>query len=149
MPNAEWRMTKLVLAGVVVAGTTFAARVATVADGQKVVGTLKPVATATKFSVFEASIPDMQAAMKSGKTTSHDIVQQYLTRIATYEDQLHAAITINPNALEEADQLDRERAQGHLRGPLHGIPIALKDNIHTTDMPTTGGALAFANLVPP
>jgi amidase len=149
MLNAKWRTPQLVLAGVVLAGATFAARVPTVADGQKVVGTLKPVATAAKFSVFEASIPDMQAAMKSGKTTSHDIVQQYLTRIATYEDQLHAAITINPNALEEADQLDRERAQGHLRGPLHGIPIALKDNIHTTSMPTTGGALAFVGMIPP
>src|SRR5947207_6193149 len=101
------------------------------------------------FEVFEASIADMQAAIKSGRTTSHAIVQQYLTRIATYEDLLHAAITVNPKALEEADALDRERAQGRVRGPLHGIPIALKDNIHTTDMRTTGGALAFEWLVPP
>jgi amidase len=105
----------------------------------------KPVA----FSVFEASISDMQAAMKSGRTTAHEIVQQYLTRIATYEDTLHAAITVNPKALEEADARDRERAQGRIRGPLHGIPIALKDNIHTTNLPTTGGALAFVGLVPP
>jgi amidase len=106
-------------------------------------------AKAASFSVFEASISDMQAAMKSGRTTSHDIVQQYLTRIATYEDTLHAAITVNPHALEEADALDREWAQGRIRGPLHGIPIALKDNIHTTNMPTTGGALALVGLVPP
>jgi len=106
-------------------------------------------AVTAPFNVFEASIPEMQAAMKSGRTTSHAIVQQYLTRIATYEDLLHAAITVNPKALEQADELDRERAQGHLRGPLHGIPIALKDNIHTTDMPTTGGALAFVGLIPP
>ena len=99
--------------------------------------------------MFEASIADMQAAMKSGRTTSHEIVQQYLTRIANYEDKLHAAITVNPKALEEADALDRERAQGRIRGPLHGIPIALKDNIHTTNMRTTGGALAFEWLVPP
>src|SRR5436190_842084 len=104
---------------------------------------------AVKFSVFETSIADMLAALKAGKTTSHDIVQQYLTRIALYEDTLHAAITVNPNALEDADALDRERAQGRVRGPLHGIPIALKDNIHTTDMRTTGGALAFEWLVPP
>ena len=51
--------------------------------------------------------------------------------------------------LEEADALDRERAAGHIRGPLHGIPVALKDNIHTTDMPTTGGALAFLGYTPP
>src|SRR5881394_1215773 len=106
-------------------------------------------AASKSFDVFEASIPEMQAAMQSGRTTSHAIVQQYLTRIATYEDLLHAAITVNPNALEDADARDRERAQGHRRGPLHGIPIALKDNIHTTNMRTTGGALAFEGLIPP
>jgi amidase len=58
-------------------------------------------------------------------------------------------MTVNPNALREAEERDRERAQGRLRGPLHGIPIALKDNIHTTYMPTTGGALAFEGFVPP
>jgi hypothetical protein len=68
--------------------------------------------TRATFDVFEASIPDMQAAMKAGRTTSHDIVQQYLTRIAKYEDLLHAAITVNPKALEEADERDRERARG-------------------------------------
>ncbi|HWK12404.1 MAG TPA: amidase family protein, partial [Vicinamibacterales bacterium] len=78
-----------------------------------------------------------------------EIVQQYLTRIATYEDTLHAAITVNPRALQEADERDAERRQGRIRGPLHGIPVALKDNIHTTDMRTTGGALAFIDLVPP
>ena len=108
-----------------------------------------PRPAAAPFSVFEASIPEMQAAMKSGRTTSHAIVQQYLTRIATYEDLLHAAITVNPKALEEADARDRDRANGRILGPLHGIPIALKDNIHTTDMRTTGGALAFEWLVPP
>ncbi|HXH93953.1 MAG TPA: amidase family protein [Thermoanaerobaculia bacterium] len=101
------------------------------------------------FSVVEASISDMQAALKEGRVTSHELVQQYLIRIATYEDKLHAAITVNPNALKEADERDRERAAGKIRGPLHGIPIALKDNIQTTDLLTTGGALAFANLTPP
>jgi amidase len=56
---------------------------------------------------------------------------------------------VNPNALQEADARDRERVQGKVRGPLHGIPIAVKDNIHTIDMPTTGGALAFEGFVPP
>jgi amidase len=101
------------------------------------------------FSVVEATIPEMQQAMKEGRITSHDLVQQYLNRIVIYEDKLNAAITINPNALKEADQRDAERRAGHVRGPLHGIPIALKDNIHTTDMPTTGGALAFEGLIPP
>ena len=101
------------------------------------------------FSVVEASISEMQEAMRQGRITSRGIVQQYLDRIATYEERLNAIITLNPRALDEADARDRERAQGKVRGPLHGIPIALKDNIHTTDMPTTGGALAFKGFVPP
>jgi amidase len=104
---------------------------------------------ATSFTIVEATIPEMQAAMRDGRATSHQIVQQYLARIAMYEDRLHAAITVNPNALRLADERDRERAQGKLRGPLHGIPIGLKDNVSTTFMRTTGGALAFENLVPP
>ena len=101
------------------------------------------------FSVIEATIPEMQAAMAQHRITSRDLVLQYLVRIALYEDKLHAAITVNPKALEAADARDREREQGRLRGVLHGIPIALKDNIHTTDMPTTGGAIAFDRLAPP
>jgi amidase len=104
---------------------------------------------AQPFTVVESTIREMQTAMAERRVTSREIVQQYLTRIATYEDKLNAVIVVNPHALEEAEVLDRERAQGKLRGPLHGIPIALKDNIHTTDMPTTGGALAFDGLVPP
>ena len=105
--------------------------------------------SAASFTVVEASIADMRDALEQKRTTSHEIVLQYLARIATYEDKLHAVITVNPRALAIADSLDRERAQGRILGPLHGIPVALKDNIHTTDMPTTGGALAFADLVPP
>src|SRR5881396_2508117 len=101
------------------------------------------------FTVVEATIPEMQAAMKKGKVTSRELVLQYLTRIAIYEDKLKAVITVNPNALKEAEERDRERKRGKLRGPLHGIPIALKDNIQTTPMPTTGGALAFDGFVPP
>jgi amidase len=101
------------------------------------------------FTVVETSIADMRRALEQKRTTSHEIVRQYLARIATYEDKLHAVITVNPRALAIADSLDRLRAQGRILGPLHGIPVALKDNIHTTDMPTTGGALAFADLVPP
>ncbi|HEY0142622.1 MAG TPA: amidase family protein [Thermoanaerobaculia bacterium] len=101
------------------------------------------------FSVIEATIPEMQAALREKRVTSRELVLQYLVRIATYEDQLNAIITVNPKALDEADALDRERAAGKVRGPLHGIPVALKDNIHTTDIRTTGGALAFADLVPP
>jgi len=108
-----------------------------------------PESSAAPFSVVEASIPEMQAALTQGRTTSRAIVTQYLTRIAMYEDAINAVITVNPKALEQADALDGERKSGKVRGPLHGIPIALKDNINTSFMPTTGGALAFAGLVPP
>jgi amidase len=101
------------------------------------------------FTVVEASIPAMRIALEKGRLTSRELVTQYLTRIALYEDKLHAALSVNPKALEEADTLDRERAQGKIRGPLHGIPVALKDNILTPYMPTTGGALAFDGFVPP
>jgi amidase len=106
-------------------------------------------APAKPFTVVEASIDDMRKALEQKRTTSHEIVQQYLTRIALYEPRINAIITVNPKALAIADSLDRERALGRIHGPLHGIPVALKDNIHTTTMPTTGGALAFADLVPP
>ena len=101
------------------------------------------------FSVVEATIPEMQRAMVQRRVTSHELVSQYLTRIALYEQRINAAITINPRALAEADARDAERARGQVRGPLHGIPIAIKDNVHTIDMVTTGGALAFANFTPP
>jgi amidase len=106
-------------------------------------------AAAQGFTVVETSIVDLRKALDEKRTTSREIVRQYLERIGTYDAQLHAAITVNPRALAIADSLDRLRAQGRILGPLHGIPVALKDNIHTTDMPTTGGALAFADLVPP
>jgi amidase len=102
-----------------------------------------------EFDVVEATIGEMQRAMASGEVTSRELVRLYLTRIALYDKKLNAVMTVNPNALREAEERDRERAQGRVRGPLHGIPIAVKDNIHTTDMPTTGGALAFAGFTPP
>src|SRR5215210_4779057 len=132
----------LFLAGAAVIATTLAA-----------IGQTRPTSGARQasstFTVVETSIPDLQAAMASGKLTARELVTQYLVRIALYEDRLNATLAVNPHALEEADALDRERAQGKVRGPLHGIPIALKDNIHTTHLPTTGGALAFAGFVPP
>jgi amidase len=101
------------------------------------------------FNVVEATIPDMQAAMQSGRVTSRDLVAAYLARIAQYDQTLNAVISVNQNAYNDADDMDRERAAGRVRGPLHGIPIALKDIINTSFMPTTGGALAFLNYTPP
>src|SRR5436190_355725 len=111
--------------------------------------TTPTTSTQAPFSVVEATIPQMQQAMKDGQTSSRHLVEQYLQRIALYNDKFNALITVNPKALEEADRLDQERKAGKIRGPLHGIPIALKDNIHTTGMRTTGGAIAFENLMPP
>jgi amidase len=101
------------------------------------------------FTVVEATILEMRAALEEGRITSRELVVQSLTRIAIYDKLLNAVMTVNAHAIEEAEARDRERREGRIRGPLHGIPIALKDNIHTTDMPTTGGALAFAGMVPP
>jgi amidase len=108
----------------------------------------KPAAPAP-FTVVEATIPEMQKALEQKRITSRELVQQYLARIAVYNDKLNATLAVNPRALEQAEERDRERARKRLRGPLHGIPIALKDNIHTTDMPTTGGALVFDGFVSP
>jgi amidase len=101
------------------------------------------------FTVVEASIADLQRALQEGRVTSRQLVGRYLERIAIHENTLNASLAVNARALEQADALDRERATGRVRGPLHGIPIALKDNIHTTDMPTTAGTLRFAGFVPP
>ena len=104
---------------------------------------------ASSFTVVESSIPDIQARMERGELTSRQLVTEYLTRIAMHEGRLNAAISVNADALAEADALDAERAAGRVRGPLHGIPVALKDNIHTTHLPTTFGALAFEGFTPP
>lgn len=108
-----------------------------------------PTPGTTEVEVVESEILDLQRRMEAGEITSRDIVTAYLTRIALYEDRLNAAVSVNANALAEADALDAERAAGTVRSLLHGIPVALKDNIQTTHLPTTAGALAFADYVPP
>jgi len=132
------RQLALALVGLGALGTPAAAAAATPKPPQR-----------RAFSVREATIPELQKALAERRVTSRELVLQYLSRIALYEDRLNAVMAVSRDALRQADELDRERAAGRLRGPLHGIPIALKDNIHTSDMPTTGGALAFDGLVPP
>lgn len=103
------------------------------------------------FEVHEQSILDLQAAMSSGRVTSRGLVESYLARIQAYDQagpRLNAIVTINPRAREEADAMDRERADRRVRGPLHGIPILIKDNYDTADMPTSGGTLGLATLQP-
>jgi len=100
----------------------------------------------TPFSVVEKSIIELKNAMETKRVTSRQIVEQYLERIKAYDQAgpaINAFITINPRALQVADTLDRERRAGKVRGPLHGIPIVIKDNYATADMPTTAGSLAL------
>lgn len=108
-----------------------------------------PAAPKEPFNVVEASIPDMQKAMAEGRVTAEDLVRSYLVRIATYENVINATIAVNPNALAEARKLDEERKAGKLRGPMHGIPVALKDNIQETTMPTTGGTIGLTGYMAP
>jgi Asp-tRNA(Asn)/Glu-tRNA(Gln) amidotransferase A subunit family amidase len=104
-----------------------------------------------RIEVAEASIPQLQAALASGALTSRQLVLAYLARIAAYDQigpSLNSIVTLNPAALAQADALDKERASKGPRGPLHGIPVLVKDNFDTLDMPTSGGALALATLQP-
>jgi amidase len=114
-------------------------------------GRAQPVPVMEFFEVHEQSILDLQAAQTAGKVTSKGLVDSYLARIQAYDQagpRLNAIVLINPRAREDAEALDRERADKGPRGPLHGIPVLIKDNYDTTDMPTSGGALAFATMQP-
>lgn len=97
-------------------------------------------------SFLEATIPQLQALMNNGRLTSRELTGAYLNRMAALNPLLGAVIETNPNAIAIAVQRDRERRNGHLRGPLHGIPVLVKDNIATADnMQTTAGSLALVN----
>lgn len=102
-----------------------------------------------KSFVYEATISDLQSRMTSGKLTSHMIVSAYIDRIRTVDTLLHSVLEVNPDALAIAAALDAERKQSGPRGPLHGIPILLKDNIDTDDKTqTTAGSLALIGSRP-
>jgi Asp-tRNA(Asn)/Glu-tRNA(Gln) amidotransferase A subunit family amidase len=103
------------------------------------------------YEVYEQSILQLQDAMATGRVTSRGLVDSYLARIQAYDQagpRLNAIVMINPRAREEADAKDRERADKKVRGPLHGIPVLIKDNYDTANMPTSGGTLALATLQP-
>jgi amidase len=104
------------------------------------------------FELLEASIVDIQAAYDAGTLTAVDLVQGYLDRIAAYDAAgvaLTSIISIHPGALSQAAALDEERLQSGRRGLLHGIPVLLKDNIDTLDLPTTNGSAVLKGIVPP
>ncbi len=103
------------------------------------------------FEVTEVSIADEQNAMTEGRVSSKGLVEAYLKRIEAFDQRgsrLNALITLNPNAVREAEILDRERAAKGPRGPLHGIPVIVKDNYSTADMQTTAGSMALFGFVP-
>lgn len=103
------------------------------------------------FAYDEADIASLRARMEKGELSSHALTQAYLDRIAAIDDagpRLNAVIELNPDALKEADALDAERKAGKTRGPLHGIPVLLKDNIDATPMVNSAGSLALANHRP-
>jgi len=111
-----------------------------------------PVGVLPPFELDEVTIPALQTAMSSGRMTARSITQLYLSRIAELDRKgptLRHVIETNPEALAIADSLDKERKAGRVRGPLHGIPILLKDNIDTADkMTTTAGSLALEGSIP-
>jgi amidase len=106
---------------------------------------------ARPVEVAEATVTELQEAMQRGRASSVSITRAYLARIAAYDQagpRLNAIIRVNPRALQEAAQRDAERKAGKVRGPLHGVPIILKDNYDTGDMPTSAGSLAMATSQP-
>ncbi len=111
-----------------------------------------PSLHAAELNLETATIADLNAAFADGTLTSEKLTAAYLARIAAYDQKgpvINSIITLNPGALAEARALDAERRAGKIRGPLHGIPVALKDNIDTFDLPTTGGSQLLAGSLPP
>ena len=99
-----------------------------------------------------ATIPELNALLDSGRLSSVQLTQLYLERIAAYDEggpHLNSILSLDPDALDVARDLDRERRRSGPRGPLHGIPVLLKDNIDTGDLPTTAGSVIWAGSVPP
>jgi amidase len=121
-----------------------------------------PAPAASRFELVEATIADIRAALDSGLLTSKELVQLYLNRIEAYNNSgpmLNAIRELNPNALAIAEEMDRIRAQARQGrpprsraaprlGPLFGIPVLLKDNVNTRDMPTTAGSVALRGSIP-
>src|SRR6202049_1521774 len=109
-------------------------------------------AAAPDFVIEETTVAGIQQALQTNARTGRQIVQAYLDRIAAYDHKgpaFNSILTLNPKALAEADRLDAERATGAPVGPLHCVPLVLKDNYNTADLPTTGGSASLAGMQPP
>jgi amidase len=111
-------------------------------------GPARTSAATADSTIVERSIPELQAAMTAGSTTSEALVRAYLARIAAMDRAgpgLRSVIAVNPQAIADAQAMDAERSAGHVRGPLHGVPVVIKDNIELAGpLPTTAGSLALA-----
>jgi len=109
------------------------------------------VDAAESFQIEEATVASIQQGLRDKSLTCHALVQAYLDRIAAYDHKgpsLNVILALNPNALAEADQRDADYARSGPVGPLHCIPLVLKDNYNTADLPTTGGSAALASAQP-
>jgi amidase len=105
-----------------------------------------------ELGLSDATVADLQAAFSSGELTSEALVQMYLARIEAYDQRgpaLNTVLALNPEALDVARALDEERRASGPRSPLHGIPVVLKDNVDTADLPTTAGSVLLAGSIPP
>lgn len=113
--------------------------------------TALPLFAQPSYPVEEITIAQLHAALKAKRLTCQSLVQTYLDRIAAYDQQgptLNSLILVNPRVLEEARALDRRYSQSGLTGPLHCVPLIVKDNFETAGLPTTNGALVFAKYIP-
>jgi amidase len=105
-----------------------------------------------RLNLVEATIADLHKAIQTGLVTIEDLTEMYLGRIAAYDDAgpgVNALLHVNANAAGQASELDARRRPGVARSPLYGIPVLLKDNIDTADMPTTAGSVALNGSIPP
>ena len=105
-----------------------------------------------QFTLLEVTIEDIQSAYDAGELTSVELIEAYLERINEYDKKgpgINSIITVHHDALQIAEQLDKERNAGESRGPLHGIPVLLKDNIDTYDLPTSNGSAILKDIIPP
>jgi amidase len=131
--------------------TLFAAATPALAGPRPAHAAATPSVAEARFVPEEATIPALQQAFREHRLTCHALVRTYLDRIAAYNragPQLNAILTLNPNALAQADALDADFVRQGATGPLHCVPIVLKDNYNTADLPTTGGSAALAGMQP-